>query len=385
MAGTIYGSVNHFLNNTTGANFGILNLHFVTIYNFLNSHWTRIAANYGAAITGYDGNGFNYFDAPSGQTGNGAWAVFRTNGNKLPPYNVVLKIGNGAGWTDFRYNGNTFSNGVAMGGCLLDNGLDGWAGTTNNNGNDTAASPVWDIGSANHMFTFDSYNSPGGARQVQKDSLLGITLNSNTLGYSTINMWMDDDNFACTELFHTSTGYSFFYLGEYLPYEEDNMAAIGLSDRVASNLVSFFSSGYGEGSSREGAVYSSKYGVSGGIAGYSLHETGSLAAVISNQQSFFPNPEIPAGVSPIIVAMNGNATSSTGNGRLPLGYLNTKFIKQSFNTPHNTVCYDSNQNVYISFKDSNTARNSGIICPWASNIYAGANLARAGIQFEVTL
>lgn len=225
--------------------------YFVSLYNFLNGlssiGVTRIASNYGTAVSGFGGNGFGYWDtSPNATPGSNAWAVFRF-GSAQVPFNVLIQvqnINNTTGGTALGSNTTyTTSMGVTsnlttMYGNLISvaqraDGVNPWNGGTANVGADAKNAIVWQSGSlpTQSLLSYPRVNSDGGALQTTRTGCMPLNVvynnNSSTDANSNVNdIWRlgsrshflaDENNLLILDDTGLNGSYKFFYFGKYQP------------------------------------------------------------------------------------------------------------------------------------------------------------------------
>lgn len=237
--------------------------YFVSLYNFLNGlssiGVTRIASNYGTAVSGFGGNGFGYWDtSPNATPGSNAWAVFRF-GNAQVPFNVLIQvqnINNSTGGTALGTNTtytlsmNNASSLTTMYGVLIAvsqraDGANSWNGGTANVGADAKNAIVWQSGSLStqSLLSYPRVNSIGGALQVNRTGCMPLNIvynnGTSTDANSTVNdIWRlgsrshflaDENNLLILDDTGLNGSYKFFYFGKYQPV---NRGAMGFNPSV---------------------------------------------------------------------------------------------------------------------------------------------------------
>jgi hypothetical protein len=132
MAGIVVGSVDHKVGNTGDSANNNQEL-FTVVYNFLNSKYTRIAANFGTG-----GTGFDFWDGadPSGEN---AFAVFRT-GSAAVPFDVMIQWADTENWGKMKLLSSTILDGVGIVAAMREDGTDPFNGGPVLLGSDTNAS-----------------------------------------------------------------------------------------------------------------------------------------------------------------------------------------------------------------------------------------------------
>jgi hypothetical protein len=376
MAGILSISKDHIVGGTS-----ILfnyNEFFVSVYNFLNTKYTRIASNYGVAAGGLDGAGFGYHDAGSGHSAAQSFAVFRTNGNALPPYNIVLF------WTNLLHPNWTFDsaggNGprCSIGAAIRDDGTDAWNGTTNNDGTDTVGTPRWTVGGASTLFTFNHFNEPGGARATNKDDLM--TIGHNQLGITNrdllFHMWADDDTFLLVS--EAEAGKLWLtYIGEYELINgnthDDGMPCVGMLEQNARWISTAGELGpYGATTQEGGGLLPPRGG--GGAPQYHVDTLPALAA----NSAFQPNPQldIPSYVisKHAIVNRQGDPEDFGHVGAFP------SWMLFGIDIPCNSVL--PGPPFYAAF-GANITSNRGVLA-WDNTTPGRADASRTGTQFDWT-
>lgn len=216
MAGTVAGSIEHRLGSGTTTPQENQEL-FTAIYGFLNTKYTRIAANFGTA-----GTGFDYWDGanPSGEN---AFAVFRA-GAAATPFNILIQ------WADTNTFGASPGNPGALAGGVADGvgiamafrenmvAQNPWGGTTVNTGSDTKTSPVWTPG-ASILGVLDRAASTGGSYATNKENTI-ILADAGTSGAGILSRFHvvgDDDGFVCLYDQGNDGDYTCKYFGSYTP------------------------------------------------------------------------------------------------------------------------------------------------------------------------
>ena len=375
MAGILSVSKDHIV-GATGNLINNYNEFFVSVYNFLNSKFTRIAAYYGVAAGGLDGNGFGYHDAGSGHAAPQAFAVFRTNGNALPPYNIIIFYTNSA-HPDWTFEGST-SNGArcSVAAAIRDDGTDAWNGSTNNDGTDTVGTPRWSVGGATTLFTFDYFNEPGGTRATNMDNLQ--TMGSNVLtglGNDLLfHMWADDDVFL---LVSDSTSSSIYvnYFGEYNLISgnthDDGMPAVCMLEQNGGWIQTAGAPGsYGTTPQEGGGLLPPRGG--GGAPQYHIDSLPTIAAQNTYQ------PDLQLDIPAYLVSKHAiaNIQGDFGHvGNFP------SWMRYGVDIPANSLI-PGGPPYYAAF-GSHTTSNRGVL-PWDDETPGAVAASRTGTQFTWT-
>jgi len=166
MAGTVRGSIEHFITNSSGD--GVRDA-FVAVFKQFDadSNMTRIASYYGTAGAGFDySSGAN----PAGENAWGVWSKTAAAGT----YYVHIQwgygetVGQSGGAADAPGN-----QGVAISMAYDTTGTSPWNGSTNNNGADTkdlSGSGVW-VANGGNLVVFPRGNGVGGTYNTAKEAM----------------------------------------------------------------------------------------------------------------------------------------------------------------------------------------------------------------------
>jgi hypothetical protein len=218
MAGTVLGSIEHFIANTA-AN-GTRDI-FAAVVNFLDNHpqMTRIASQAGSgpvgaaatALPGYSGSA-NY----SGDNAFGVWRWDKTNGSKvyiLIQWAYSASVGTAPG------NPGVMNNtaGVGVQFAMDTSGGNPWNGGIVNNGTDAKnGTNVW-VPNGGTLLVWPRANGPGGSGVTIRQYLAQMVAGTSAPG-SRFHIMSDDDAIWWAGLLDGSGGYyGQGYFGPYQP------------------------------------------------------------------------------------------------------------------------------------------------------------------------
>lgn len=371
MAGTVNASVDHLVGGNANGDHDVQEA-FVAIFNFLDSQFTRIASNYGNSTAALDALGLDYFDASSGQAGRQAFGVWRTNGNAIPAYNIVLCWNASSTWTSFYFRGSTASilDGVGLGAALRDDGTNAWNGGTANAGADAIGTPRWTVGGASTLFTFDHFNESGGTRSSNKDNLL-VAVDDGLRGNTGIfHMWADDDSFMIVTDIGRNVEPGMLYIGPYTLLDEitHSLPLIGLNNWQTNTGIIQLNTNYGQVTYDEGGALLPPVGSSNTFQ--VSHNLGGL--------NHYPNYQLDSPSYPISKISVFDVSGTSGK----VGYL-PDWIKITKNISPYSRNNGSPSDLAF-FRYWSPTHPWALALPWHSSGPPGQDANRAGTQFTWT-
>lgn len=371
MAGQVYGSVDHLLGNA-GSIANNYNEMFVTIHDFVNTHWTRIASFWGSGGTGLD-----YHDGVNPAAAQ-AFAVFRSPGNSMPPMNLAITYTDSVhtGWTIDGSTSPTSFCGLAT--AARDDGTNPWAGGTDDDGADTVANPVWTVGGASTLFTFDFFNEAGGTRATQKDCVRRVGFNTlSTAGNRVLmHMWLDDDGililcdtFNASIYPHYNGAYDILAGNTH----DDGLPGVCVYDQNGRWFVPDGTLGAYGSTNQEGGALLPLRGSSGLTPQF--HLINHLG--FEQSSSYQPNRQldVPGRNMPRIGLVNAAGSLLGRVGHLPT------WIRYGWNLPCNSRNNTTPHRAF--FGNPATDDHRGVL-PWHAGGPPGSNATRAGVQFTWT-
>lgn len=97
-----------------------------------------------------------------------------------------------------------------------EDGLSPWNGTTNNDGSDSKADPVWTDGGVTTLHVMNYSNSPSGNHSTSRENLAPLTqLTTTSSQFRSLHMAGDADSFVAVQVYNNEPYFS--YGGIYIP------------------------------------------------------------------------------------------------------------------------------------------------------------------------
>ena len=164
MSGTVHGKIECVGVNTAAA--GARDM-FATVVLFFDAVFTRIASHAGASPTGTASLALPGVTGSANASGENAWGVWRwdkPDGSKVYIYMTWCWSNNFNTGGAVPTGGGIATFGVGIQFAQRSDNGNPWAGTTNNNGADTKANPVWTAGGGGaSLCVWPRANGPGGS------------------------------------------------------------------------------------------------------------------------------------------------------------------------------------------------------------------------------
>jgi len=366
---------------------------FTTLFNFLNTLTgseiiTRIAYN-----TGSVGSGTDYYDDPN-PWGKNAWYLYRWNTSSVRTwewYMLVQHTSQSGNFGDSPGNpgllnasaelqsGNEGSIGIATATLITTGGqsLSPWNGTTNNNGEDSKGTPVWESGSNTDILSvLPRSNNTGGSHNTNRENMAEF-YNGVTTGLSSRFHFMCDDDAMVSFVSTTNNGlYACNYWGYYQPRNELTSSnftpmcmLINDSDAV-NQLAGNENCGTttGNATAYEGGVV-----ISGSVV---IGRIGQYDSTWMKDVNLQPNTTLPIPAHDIFaVPLHAYESPAFGN----VGYLVGQLYSETYAVTSHDINATGNR---VVFGESSTVNSVKIWTTWDSGSAApGTGTSRTGSIF----
>ncbi len=374
MAGTLTGSIEHYLSSATGVD--MARDIFACLVNFFDGHaqMTRIASQAGSSYVGTQSLALPGYTSDGNRSGVNAFGVWRwdkVNGDKV--YILVQHSGGATIGTAPGNPGVAQGNyGVAVQYAMDSSGGNPWNGGTANAGADAKnGTNVW-VPNGGTLLVWPRPNGPGGTYATGRQYLCAV-------GYYTptparFHIIMDDDQIAMACDMGNNSGYD--YLHYFGPYTVRTGLTAGTGAYVCMNLT---------GMDALTTPWDTDLGVLDGSTAYeggAVLTTANQVRTIrcaslydANDTQYSPNPLVPGfDIFDAFVRMH-DATSPSQYGFF--GKIDPSFL--AFVCNANSLSTNSTKTRCVF--GSSTKSHAKWLLPWDGATIPGSGLSQTGVQF----